>query len=121
MGFGLACAPQIQKAVVQYVLSLDKAIQRACNAYYEDILVDLNQVSAAQVADHLQRYGLIAKPPKRLGEDAALGLAVRRVRGWLEWSRPMPLDVKVTPKTTKREFFSMCSRLTSHFPVWEVD
>ena len=63
--FGLACAPQILKAVVQYVLSLDKTIQRACNAYYDDILVDLNQVSAAQVSNHLQKFGLIAKPPKR--------------------------------------------------------
>ena len=117
VGFGLVCAPQILKAVVQYVLSLDKAIQRACNASYDDILVDLSQVSAAQVADHLQRYGLVAKPPKRLGEDAALGLAVRRVRGRLEWSRPTLLDEKVMLKTTKRELFSICGRLTSHFPV----
>ena len=29
----------------------------------------------------------------------------------------MPLDMKVTPKTTKRELFSMCGKLTSHFPV----
>ena len=63
VGFGLACAPQILKAVVQYVLSLDKTIQRACNAYYDDILVDLNQVSEAQLANHLQKFGLIAKPP----------------------------------------------------------
>ena len=33
VGFGLACAPQILKAVVQYVLGLNETIQRACNAY----------------------------------------------------------------------------------------
>ena len=113
----MACAPQILKAVVQYVLGLDEDIQRACNAYYDDILVDLNQVSAARVADHLKRYGLIVKPPKKLGDGAALGLAVRRVRGRLEWGRPMPVDAEITPKTTKRELFSMCGKLTSHFPV----
>ena len=101
VGFGLACAPKILKAVVQYVLSLDRKIQQACNAYYDDILDDLNQVSAGQVADHLQRYGLVSKPPKRLEEDAALGLAVRRVRGRLEWKMPMPLDSGGHPKTNQ--------------------
>ena len=117
VGFGLACAPQILKAVVQYVLGLDERIQRACNACYDDILVDLNQVSAERVADHLKRYGLIVKPPKKLGDGAALGLAVKRVHRRLEWGRPMPVDAEITPKTTKRELFSMCGKLTSHFPV----
>ena len=117
VGFGLACAPQILKAVVQYVLGLDETIQRACNAYYDDILVDLTQVSAARVADHLRRYGLIAKPPKRLGDTTSLGLEVQRVRGRLEWRRPMPIDAEISPKTTKRELFSMCGKFTSHFPV----
>ena len=117
VGFGLACAPQILKAIVQYVLGLDETIRLACNAYYDDILVDLGRVSAAQVADHLRQYGLIVKPPKRLSDASALGLAVRRVRGWLEWKRPMPIEGDITPKTTKRELFSMCGKLTSHFPV----
>ena len=117
VGFGLACAPQILKAIVQYVLGLDETIRLACNAYYDDILVDLGRVSAAQVADHLRQYGLIVKPLKRLSDASALGLAVRRVRGRLEWKRPMPIEGEITPKTTKRELFSMCGKLTSHFPV----
>ena len=117
VGFGLACAPKILKAVVQYVLGLDKDIQKACNAYYDDILVDLNQVSAALMVDHLKRYGLVVKPPKKLRDSEALGLAVRQVQGRLEWRRPMPVDVEITPETTKRELFSMCGKLTSHFPV----
>ena len=76
VGFGLACAPQILKAIVQYVLSLDDTIKLACNAYYDDILVDLGRVSAARVADHLRQYGLVAKLLKRLEETSALGLEV---------------------------------------------
>ena len=117
VGFGLACAPQILKAVVQHVLGLDATIKSACNAYYDDILVDLGKASAAQVAEHLRKYGLMVKPPNRLSETTALGLAVRRVRGRLEWKRPMPIEADITPKTTKRELFSMCGKLTSHFPV----
>ena len=83
VGFGLACAPQILKAVVQYVLGLDTNIQSACNAYYDDILVDLSKVSAAEVAAHLKRYGLVVKPPMRLNETTALGLMVRKVKGRL--------------------------------------
>ena len=64
--------------MVQYVLGLDKTIQQACNAYYDDILVDLTQVSAARVEDHLQRYGLIARPPEEAGRHNGPGFSCEK-------------------------------------------
>ena len=117
MGFGLACAPQILKEIVTYVLSLDPTIKAECNAYYDDILVDLSAVSAEFVAAHLQRFGLKTKPPKRLEGGTALGLAVYRYGDRLRWERIRPVHPSVDGMTTKREFFGICGRLTSHYPV----
>ena len=117
VGFGLACTPQILKAVVQYGLNLDEMVRRACSTYYDDIMVDLTQTSAERVGEHLWKYGLVAKPPKHLDRDAAIGSAVRRVGASLERRRPLKLQLDVSERTMKLDLFSMCCRLTSHFPV----
>ena len=77
VGFGLACAPQILKAVVQYVLGLDERIQRACNAYYDDILVDLNQVSAARVADQHEKVRPYRETTEEVGRRCSSGISCK--------------------------------------------
>ena len=42
----LDCAPKIIKAVVSKLLSLDEKISEATDHYYDDIMIDLNVVSA---------------------------------------------------------------------------
>ena len=41
LGFDLNCAPEIIKAVVSKVLSLDEKISKATDHYYDDIIIDL--------------------------------------------------------------------------------
>ena len=53
LGFGLNCAPEIMKAIVSKVLSLDEKISKATNHCYDDIIIDLNVVSAQVVKNHL--------------------------------------------------------------------
>ena len=105
VGFGLACAPQILQAVIKYVINLDPFIASACNAYYDDVIVDLTKVSARWVRDHFRQFGLIAKEAKPLAGNSALGLAIREGAEGLEWSRPLKLDLNLTRETTKREWF----------------
>ena len=58
LGFGLNCTPKIMKAVVSKILSLDEKISKATDNYYDDIIIDLNVVSAQVVKDHLLKFGL---------------------------------------------------------------
>ena len=51
--FGLNCAPEIKKAVGSKVLSLDEKISKTTEYYYDDIIIDLNVISAQVVKEHL--------------------------------------------------------------------
>ena len=72
--FGLNCAPEIMKAVVSKVLSLDENIFKATDRYYDDIIIDLNMVSVEKVKEHLLRFGLASKPAENLCSAKGLGL-----------------------------------------------
>ena len=74
LGFGLNCAPEIMKAVVSKVLSLDENIFKATDHYYDDIIIDLNIVSVEKVKEHLLRFGLATKPAESLCSAKVLGL-----------------------------------------------
>ena len=50
--FGLNCAPEIKKAVGSKVLSLDEKISKTTEYYYDDIIIDLNVISAQVVKEH---------------------------------------------------------------------
>ena len=73
LGFGLNCAPEIMKAVVSKVLSLDENIFKATDHYYDDIIIDLNVVSVEKVKEHLLRFGLATKPAENLRSAKVLG------------------------------------------------
>ena len=118
VGFGLNCTPQILKAVVSAVLGANPEIQRATNAYFDDIIINEDIVSAEKVRDHLKAFGLVCKPPTKISQAMVLGLRVRPGKDrLLAWFRPQPVPVNITPKSTRRQLFSVCGKWISHFPV----
>ena len=81
LGFGLNCAPEIMKAVVSKVLSLDENIFKATDHYSDDIIIDLNIVSVEKVKEHLLRFGLATKPAESLCSAKVLGLQTYEKKG----------------------------------------
>ena len=62
LGFGLNSAPKIMTAVLKNVLAEDEVVKRATCSYIDDILVDKTEVTAERVREHVNTYGLTAKP-----------------------------------------------------------
>ena len=116
LGFGLNCAPRIMSKILKTVLQKDKQIHRATNSYIDDILLDEHLVTAKRLTEHLKRFGLLTKPPEQLDGGAALGLRLRQVGGELIFSRGNQLP-SVTGALTRRELFSVCGKLTGHYPI----
>jgi transposase InsO family protein len=119
LGFGLNCAPKIMTAIVRFVLSKDDTIQRGTDSYIDDILVDESVVGVSEVAEQLCRYGLETKPPETLDGGRVLGLRLQAGKsGELVFCRGNELPICETGASlTKRELFSMCGKLTGHYPV----
>ena len=100
------------------VLAADDRIAGACNVYVDDIIVDLNKVSAEEVIEHLARFGLESKSPRPLARSTALGLRVYERDGRLWWERPDAFSTdQIHDGTTKREYFSASGKVASHMPV----
>ena len=119
MRFGLNVAPKVMSRILAEVLSLDENVRKGCDHYIDDIIVNEGHVSASKVRKHLQKFGLVTKEPEYLCSARVLGLRVKATNeGCFEWSRDSELPV-VQSKVTKRELFSICGRLTGHYPVAE--
>ncbi|KFD72888.1 hypothetical protein M514_14792 [Trichuris suis] len=87
------------------------------SAYLDDILVNEDIVKASRVEEHLARYGLLCKPPERVGDGTrVLGLRVWGERDRLVWRRDTKVG-DVPQRLSRRSVFSYCGRLTGHFPV----
>ena len=117
LGFGLNVAPQIMQSVVKAVIGQDETVNSATSLYVDDIFVNESECSAAQVKTHLELFGLSCKDPEQLSSGArVLGVYVWEERGKLRWrrdgERPTVPDI-----LTRRAVFSVCGRLTGHFPV----
>ena len=117
LGFGLNVAPQIMRSVVKAVIRQDKTVDGATSSYIDDIFVNESVCSAAQVKMHLELFGLTCKDPEQLSSGArVLGVYVWEEHGKLRWrsdgKRPKVPDVLM-----RRTVFSVCGRLTRHFPV----
>ena len=117
LGFRLNVAPQIMQSIVKAVIGQDETVSRATSSYVDDVFVNESVCSAAQVKTHLERFGLTCKNPEQLSSGARmLGVYVWEERGKLRWrhdgKRP-----KVPNVLTRRAVFSLCGRLTGHFPV----
>ena len=88
LGFGLSSAPRIMASILRYVLAKSVTIQASTKSYVDDILLKTSQVPAETLFAHLNRFGLVTKPPEQLDGGTALGLKVLRNgrggggRGW---------------------------------------
>ena len=87
-------------------------------AHIDDIMVDTTVVTSATVRSHLEQFGLVTKDPVPLKEARVLGLKVypESESGELGWKRDNPLPEMVS-SLTKRQVFSICGQLVSHYPV----
>ncbi|XP_005105723.1 uncharacterized protein LOC101847362 [Aplysia californica] len=103
--------------ILKTVLSKDEKIDSATQSYIDDILLDESKVTSAALVKHLANYGLTTKEPEPLDGGAALGLKLKSdSTGDLIFSRANRIPHAVS-KVTKRELFSICGKLTGHYPV----
>lgn len=117
MGFGLNVAPKIMTKIISNVLALDDEIARGTDHYLDDIWVDESLVNVVKVKAHLSKYGLESKDPVPLDGARVLGLRVSASKqGRYLWRRDGELP-EVEEKVTKRQLFSVCGKLTGHYPV----
>ena len=117
LGFGLSSAPRIMASILKYVLAKSVTIQASTKSYVDDFLVKTSQVPAETLIAHLNRFGLVTKPPEQLGGVTALGLKVlRNGRGELAFTRGNEVP-SVPEKLTRRGLFSICGKLVGHYPV----
>ena len=117
MGFGLNVAPKIMSKILSRVLSVNEQLSTGTDHYIDDIYVDESIVTAEDVKSQLLAYGLISKDPVPLDNTRVLGLrVVKDDQGVLRWSRDGDIPA-LSDKPTKRELFSVCGKLTGHYPV----
>jgi hypothetical protein len=119
LGFGLNCAPRIMTKILKYVLSLDDRVSRGTDSYLDDIIVDESVVTADEVAAHLGRYGLQAKPSEDLDGGRVLGLKLHRTTdNLLAFKRGGEIpEVNANEKLSRRQLFSIFGKLVGHYPV----
>ncbi|XP_043247110.1 uncharacterized protein LOC122394343 [Amphibalanus amphitrite] len=105
--------------ILSEVLAQDSSVQSGTDHFMDDIIVQENIVTADQVAAHLQKYGLETKPPEALDGGRVLGLQLNRdSQEGLQFSRGNEIPVMdASVKLTRRKLFSICGRLTGHYPV----
>ena len=117
LGFGLNVAPLVMKAVLNKVLAQNSEVRRGTSAYVDDVLVREDIVPVQEVVKHLEKYGLTSKQPESMQAGArALGLQVWGEGGALRWRRGGTIP-EVPPQVTRRDVFSICGKLVSHYPV----
>ena len=117
MGFGLNVAPKIMSRVLGKVLSMESAVDDGTDHYIDDIIVDEDKVSVDFVRSHLERYGLVTKDPEKICDARVLGLRVRlNETNQFLWGRDNDIG-DIDAVVTKRELFSVCGRLTGHYPL----
>ena len=106
--------------ILSKVLAQSEAVKLGTDHFMDDIIVQESIVTAEEVAEHLQRYGLETKPPEPLDGGRVLGLQLGRDgRGTLQFSRgnEIPAAADLSSGLTRRQLFSICGRLVGHYPV----
>ncbi|XP_014775525.1 uncharacterized protein LOC106872883 [Octopus bimaculoides] len=103
--------------VLKSILGKEERIKKATSSYIDDILVDETIVPATEVVRHLERFGLIAKPPESMVEGAALGLKLQKDRsGELVFRRGNEIP-ELSSSISRRELFSVCGKLIGHYLI----
>mgnify|MGYP003536646398 FL=1 len=116
LGFGLNVAPKIMSAIVHKVLSLDSDIAKGTDSYIDDIIVNEDVVSCEKVKRFLSDFGLESKPEEPLSGGRVLGLRIYQRDNSVMWKRDNLVE-EVGSCMTKRDVFSICGQLVSHFPM----
>ncbi|XP_067931172.1 uncharacterized protein [Watersipora subatra] len=87
MRFGLNVALKIMSKILSRVLSLSETARKGTAHYIDDIIVNQDMVTVAEVRNHLQRYGLKTKESESIIDARVLGLRVIRQGSALMWLR----------------------------------
>eukprot|EP00117_Sycon_ciliatum_P011312 scpid18689/ scgid1770/ Gag-Pol polyprotein; Matrix protein p10; p20; Capsid protein p25; Nucleocapsid protein p14; Protease p15; Reverse transcriptase/ribonuclease H p90; Integrase p46 len=112
MGFGLSVAPKVMDIIVKYVTRDMPEVDN----YVDDVIVPKPLSSA--VSARLAAYGLPTKPAEDVSSARVLGLQLfTGADNELHWRRRDGVQLEVADEITRREVFSWCGRLTSHYPV----
>ena len=113
MAFGLSIVPKVMDTIVKFALG---NFPDADN-YVDDVVAPSEQLPEVTAA--LNQYGLPTKPPEVLTGTRLLGmqLLVGTPNEEVMWRRRDGVDLTLPKQPTKREVFSWCGRLTSHYPV----
>lgn len=117
LGFGLASAPKVMTALVEWILAADANINAAVTSYIDDLFVKEDLVAAEQVKEHLRMWGLESKAPERLGAKMDVRVLGVRVDKHLQWSRDKRLPEVVNRSFSRRQVHSILGEWLGHFPV----
>ena len=90
-GFGLASAPKIMTAIVEWILAADATTETAVSSYIDDLFVVQDRVSVETVRDHLRIWGLESKALEWLGAKSGVRVLGLCVDEQLRWCRDKQL------------------------------
>ena len=116
LGFGLASAPAIMTYIVEKVINFNDDFSGRVSSYIDDIFVPTNLISAQDVKNHFEEYGLMCKEPQHLSHNSVRVLGLK-VEGDWSWSRDKPLPDIQNGKLTRREAHGIVGEWIGHFPV----
>eukprot|EP00117_Sycon_ciliatum_P045923 scpid44614/ scgid2187/ len=113
MGFGLNVAPKILDMIVQWITRDHADVDN----YVDDLYVPTAQTDI--VRHELASYGLETKEPEQFATARVLGLQLSSsdVEDTVTWERRAGVDLKLPESPTRRQVFSWCGRVISHYPV----
>ena len=104
-------------AVLKTVLTKDDAGKIATGSYINDVLVENARVTSEKMRDHINTYGLTAKPSEWLENGMAQGLKIQWIKaGKLMFRRGNEIP-EVMDGLTKRELFSVCRKLVGDYSI----
>lgn len=115
LGFGLTSAPKIMTAIVEKTLSVDQTVNNSVSSYIDDLIINENQVSCADVVNHLKNWGLHSKEPQKLGSGPVRVLGLKIDENF-QWSRDRALP-KTKDILTRREAHGLVGEWCGHYPV----
>ena len=111
MGFGLSVAPKYMDLVVKYVTRDMPDVDN----YVDDLMVPKAQKEA--VVARLADFALPTKPAELLVSARVLGLQLSDDGDGVMWTRREDASVDLPDTLTKRDVFSWCGKVISHYPV----
>ena len=102
--------------IVEKVINFNDDFSGRASSYIDDIFVPTNLISAQDVKNHFEEYGLMCKEPQHLSHNSVRVLGLK-VEGDWSWSRDKPLPDIQNGKLTRREAHGIVGKWIGHFPV----